>query len=69
MENLEFNFKKHQNFSKSWKTLVRFIIYSVVISFLIYLIINAKNLNQDTIKKENIDQINIKTDEIQIEEN
>jgi len=33
-----FDFKKHQNYRRSWKMLVRFIIYGVVISFLLYLI-------------------------------
>ncbi|PKR81939.1 hypothetical protein CW751_00970 [Brumimicrobium salinarum] len=38
MKTPKFDFKKHQNYQKSWKMLVRFIIYGAVISFLMYLI-------------------------------
>ncbi|HLV40982.1 MAG TPA: hypothetical protein VKY37_01790 [Brumimicrobium sp.] len=34
----QFDFKRHQNHRKSWRMLVRFIIYGLVISFLMYLI-------------------------------
>ena len=34
----QFDFQKHQNYRKSWRMLIRFVIYGLVISFLMYLI-------------------------------
>ncbi|WP_417264764.1 hypothetical protein [Brumimicrobium sp.] len=36
MKASKFDFKKHQNYHKSWKMLLRFIIYGTVIFLLLY---------------------------------
>lgn len=36
-----FNFKKYQNAKKSRRMLIRFVVYSVVIAFILYLILES----------------------------
>ncbi len=60
----EFNFKKHQTFQKSWKMILRFAIYGVVIFILLYLLMRK---NEEIIQSEQVDQIEVDTT-IMIEE-
>lgn len=67
MKNPQFNFKKHQNFSKSWKMLVRFLIYSVVIAVLLYLIYNPNESSKNPSNESEIEQIDMENDGILID--
>jgi len=64
MKTTEFDFKKHQNFSINRKMIVRFLIYSVVISVLMYLIYYSEGTKENTENEEKIDQIDVESDEI-----
>ncbi|RYM33944.1 hypothetical protein ERX46_08235 [Brumimicrobium glaciale] len=64
MKTPEFDFKKHQNFSRNRKMIVRFLIYSVVISMLMYLIYDSEDTKENTENEEKIDQIDVERDEI-----
>lgn len=52
-----FNFKKHQNFTKNKKMIIRFVIYSFLITVLMYLIQRNDNseLKEIDVKLEQID--------------
>ncbi|WP_107039509.1 hypothetical protein [Brumimicrobium mesophilum] len=64
MNKPEFDFKKHQNFSKSWKMLIRFLIYSIIITVLLFLIF----FNDQSSKSEKeIDQIDLNMENIELE--
>jgi hypothetical protein len=56
----EFNFKKHQNFQKSWKMILRFTIYGVVMFVLLYLLMQ-KNEEIEQSEQVEINQIEIDT--------
>jgi glycopeptide antibiotics resistance protein len=58
-----FNFKQYQNAKKSRRMLVRFIIYSIVIGFLIYLILDSSSSDQNKNNEEGIDYFDIETNE------
>jgi len=58
-----FNFKKHQNHHKSWKTLIRFSIYSLVMFLILYLI-----FFNEKAPSENTNDANIETFEVEITE-
>lgn len=60
----EFNFKKYQNLKKSWKMIIRFIIYSVVIAFLSHLIFNAEKQSNKEVNEEQMNEINIGNEDI-----
>lgn len=55
-----FNFRKYQNAKKSRRMLIRFIVYSIVIGFLIYLILDSNN-SSETNKDEGIEYFDIET--------
>jgi glycopeptide antibiotics resistance protein len=59
-----FNFKQYQNAKKSRRMLVRFIIYSIVIGVLVYLI-----LAKDFSSKENSENKDVEFFEIEVEQN
>lgn len=61
MKNSKFDFKRHQNFKKSYKMLIRFGIYIIVISFLLFLIFNQSSPKNDEKPKE------IEVEEIEID--
>lgn len=61
-ERKRFNFKPYQHAKKSRKMLIRFILYSIVIGFLFYLIL-TKGSSSDTNPKSN----DIETFEIETE--
>lgn len=67
MKSSKFNFKRHQNFSKSWKMLIRFLIYSVVIGILVFLIYNPGNRDEAVINSEENQQINIEIEDVIID--
>lgn len=56
-----FNFKQYQNAKKSRRMLVRFIIYSIVIGFLIYLILDSSSPVQEKNNDEDINYFDIET--------
>lgn len=57
----QFDFKKHQSFRKSRKMVIRFIIYSVVIFLLLYLIMREE---KQAVNKEMVDEIELDTTNI-----
>ncbi|PWH85571.1 hypothetical protein [Brumimicrobium oceani] len=67
MKNPQFNFKKHQNLSKSWKMMLRFIIYSVVIALLLYLIYNPEQAVKKHTNEEKVEQIELENEALIIE--
>lgn len=67
MSNSEFDFKKHQNFSKSWKMLIRFLVYSVVISLLLFLIYYENKSKEELKKGSDIEQFDIEIDEVEMD--
>ena len=66
MKKTEFDFKKHQNFSKSWKMLIRFLIYSIVIAVLLFLIFYRDNSVENQIKEAEIKQIDLEMENIEV---
>jgi RsiW-degrading membrane proteinase PrsW (M82 family) len=62
-----FDFKKHQNYRKSWKMLVRFIIYGGVILFLLYLIFYNEKTSPDKSDDATINQFDVEIIEPQSE--
>ncbi|RFC54232.1 hypothetical protein [Brumimicrobium aurantiacum] len=63
MKSSKFDFKKHQNLSKSWKMVIRFVIYSVVIAVLLFLIYNMEdNKKSDTDSISGFEIENIETE-------
>lgn len=67
MKTSKFNFKKHQNFSKSWKMMIRFSVYTLVITLLIYLIFSTNNSSEKTMNEQEIEQINIEIDDVEMD--
>ncbi len=59
-----FDFKKYQNAKKSWRMLIRFIIYSIVIGILVYLIFTEGSSSERNSKNEDVEVF-----EIEIEQN
>ncbi len=59
-----FNFRQYQNAKKSRRMLIRFIIYSIVIGVLVYLIL-AKGFSS----KENSESKDVEFFEIEVEQN
>lgn len=59
----KFNFKKYQNYNKSWKMLIRFLIYSVVIFFLMYMIFSQKKAPTENTDDAIINEFEIETTE------
>lgn len=57
-----FDFKRYQNAKKSRRMLIRFIIYSIVIGFLIYLILDS-NSSVEEDREEGIQYFDIETNE------
>lgn len=55
----KFSFKEHQNYTKSRKMIFRYIIYTVVISFLIYLILKKENTPIEKNNEEIINQFDV----------
>lgn len=58
MKEPDFNFKKHQNHHKSWKMLIRFIVYGIIISLLLYFMLYKDETTENS-KKETIDAFDI----------
>jgi glycopeptide antibiotics resistance protein len=56
-----FNFKRYQNAKKSRRMLIRFIIYSIVIGFLVYLILDNSNSVEKSEQEEGIHSFDIET--------
>lgn len=57
-----FDFRKYQNAKKSRRMLIRFIIYSIVISFIVYLILEEGEEEGETKKTNSIEQFEIESD-------
>lgn len=57
-----FNFKQYQNAKKSRRMLVRFIIYSVVIFIILYLILDKGKTERKSEENENIERFEIEFD-------
>lgn len=58
----EFNFKQYQNAKKSRRMLVRFIIYSLVIWFILYLIMEKEKSDNKIDEDQKIEYFEIESD-------
>lgn len=57
-----FNFKRHQNAKKSSRMLIRFVVYSIVIILILYLILEKGKHKTKTGGSNNIEQFEIESD-------
>lgn len=57
-----FNFKRYQYAKKSRRMLVRFIIYSIVIAFILYLIMEKGKPENKVKENDNIEEFQIESD-------
>ena len=62
----DFNFKQYQQYKRSWKMPVRFIIYSIVMAVLIYLIYNLESEKESASNQKIKDSIDIEIDAVQV---
>lgn len=67
MSRSEFDFKKHQNLSKSWKMLIRFLVYAIVIAVILILMYYTNKSPEELENEEGIEQIHIEMDGIEME--
>lgn len=48
----KFNFERYRNHHKNWKLMLRFLIYTLVISILLYMILSQKKSSSEIIPED-----------------
>lgn len=61
--NRKFDFKRHQNLGRNWRTLVRFAMYITVLLFLLFLIYNQTKTLQNELNDDSIEEFEVLIEE------